>query len=208
MWNFNERLYCHVFLGTWLITLTLNHIFHVSWHALNQSFSLLLGDSMLLMVQKIQEAQLCFWPSIFLLITFQRFLMGFRSGDWPGHDGVLILWPFIQTLINLVEWRGTLCWWKKQSSESRNRRSHIINDNFVHGLMLPLQRPICLYSRLAEAAPDHHRSPTKAFQLFLTHSHLMVRWKSEEAYKPQCLNRCVRPKRKSKIRKNDFTAVS
>ncbi len=42
------------------------------------------------------------WPSIFLLITFQRFPIGFRSGYRAGYDRVLIWWSSIHTLINLL----------------------------------------------------------------------------------------------------------
>ena len=57
------------------------------------------------------------WPSIFLLITFQRFLMGFRSGNWAGRYGVLIWWSFIHTFTDLAVWHGALSCWKKHSSE-------------------------------------------------------------------------------------------
>ena len=40
------------------------------------------------------------WPSILLLITFQRFSMGFRSGDWAGYNRVLIWWSFIQVVLD------------------------------------------------------------------------------------------------------------
>lgn len=59
------------------------------------------------------------WPSIFLLITFQRFLMGFRSGNWAGHDRVLIWWSFIHTFTDQV-WHGAFSCWKKHSSELGN----------------------------------------------------------------------------------------
>ena len=60
------------------------------------------------------------WPSIFLLITFQRFSMGFMSGDWAGHDRVLIWWSFIHTFTDLAVWHGALFCWKKHSSELGN----------------------------------------------------------------------------------------
>src|SRR4029434_4537620 len=37
--------------------------------------------------------------------------MGFRSGDWAGHDRVLMWWSFIHTLTDLAVWHGTLCVW-------------------------------------------------------------------------------------------------
>ena len=45
---------------------------------------------------------------------------GFRSGDWAGHDRVLIWWSSIHTLIDLAVWHEALSYWKKQSSELEN----------------------------------------------------------------------------------------
>ncbi|XP_051563685.1 uncharacterized protein LOC127446636 isoform X1 [Myxocyprinus asiaticus] len=50
-------------------------------------------------------------------ILHERFSMEFRSGDWAGHDRVLIRWSSIHTLIDLAVWHGALSCWKKQSSE-------------------------------------------------------------------------------------------
>jgi len=41
-----------------------------------------------------------------LLLTFQRFLVGFSSGDCDGNDRVLIWWFFIHNLIGLAVWIG------------------------------------------------------------------------------------------------------
>ncbi len=94
------------------------------------------------------------WSSIFLLITLQRFSVGFRSGDWPGLDRVLIWWSSICTFIDLA---GALSCWKNQSSELGNifRAEESFQDNLVHGLTNVPD------SRLAEAPPDHHWSSTK-----------------------------------------------
>ncbi|XP_051548280.1 electron transfer flavoprotein subunit alpha, mitochondrial-like isoform X1 [Myxocyprinus asiaticus] len=50
----------------------------------------------------------------------KSFSMGFRSGDWAGHDRVLIRWSFIHTLIDLAVWHGALSCWTNQSSELGN----------------------------------------------------------------------------------------
>ncbi len=60
------------------------------------------------------------WPSIFLLIAFQRFSMGFRSGDWLAMTGFWSCGPTIHTLIDQAVWHGSLSCWKKQSSELGN----------------------------------------------------------------------------------------
>jgi hypothetical protein len=52
--------------------------------------------------------------------SHSRSLMGFKSGDWAGHDKVLIWWSSIHTLIDLTVSHGTLSYWKKQSSELVN----------------------------------------------------------------------------------------
>lgn len=51
-------------------------------------------------------------PFIFLLITFKRFAIWFRSGDRAGHDKVLV-----KTLIDLGMWHGALCCWKKRNPQ-------------------------------------------------------------------------------------------
>lgn len=66
----------------------------------------------------------CWWSSfalfddfclpIFLLITFQRFSLEFRSWDWAAHDRVLIWCSFIHILlIDLAVWHAALSCWKK-----------------------------------------------------------------------------------------------
>ena len=94
------------------------------------------------------------WPSIFLLITFQRFLMGFRSGDWAGHDRVLIWWSFIHTFTDLAVWHGALSCWKKHSSElgnivrAKGSKFSSRTTLYLAWFMRPSQRQICLIPAL------------------------------------------------------------
>lgn len=48
------------------------------------------------------------------------FSLGFRSGDWSGHVGVLNLWSSINTFIDLPVWHGALSYWEIQSARLRN----------------------------------------------------------------------------------------
>lgn len=101
-----------------------DHSSRASWQALHQSTSPHCSRvTLFLSWQKNSISSTLFdglSPSIFLFITFQRFIMGFRSGVWAGHDRVLIWWPFIHTFINLAVWHGILFCWKKQSSDLGN----------------------------------------------------------------------------------------
>lgn len=100
-------------------------------------------------------------PSITQLITFQRFLVGFRSSDWAGHDMVLICWF---TLINLSVW--PLYCWKSQSSESRTIQIVRAEGNKCFFLFVFFRIPLLLglilhklpKSSLAEA-PSPRSSP-------------------------------------------------
>lgn len=63
--------------------------FHASWHAFQQSFTLLLGDYAILGSENLSISVVFNDFNVFLLNPFQRFSIGFGSGGWAGHDGVL-----------------------------------------------------------------------------------------------------------------------
>lgn len=46
--------------------------------------------------------------------------MRFRSGEWAGHDEVLIRWSLIHTRIDLAVQHGALFCWEDQSSALGN----------------------------------------------------------------------------------------
>ncbi len=89
------------------------------------------------------------WPSIFLLITFQRFPIGFRSGDRAGYDRVLIWWSSIHTLINLL-CSMEHCPAEKKSSDFGNivraegSKFSSSTTLYVAWIMCPSQRQMCL----------------------------------------------------------------
>jgi len=60
------------------------------------------------------------WPFVFLLIKFQRFSMGFRSGYWAGHARVLIWWSLSPHLDcpGYVAWSIVLLGKKKNNLQS------------------------------------------------------------------------------------------
>lgn len=81
------------------MTLILNGSFHVSRRALRQSFTLLLGDIMSLLLETSQAVQLC----VTALIKFHRFSLGFRSG---GRLAILIFIFYSVICLYL----GVRCW--------------------------------------------------------------------------------------------------
>lgn len=77
------------------ISLIFNPGLRVCSHALLLSFTLLLGDLMLRLVQ--QTAELRVWWIVTINLPLDHIpevvLMGFRSGYWNGHDGKKpVLW--------------------------------------------------------------------------------------------------------------------
>lgn len=106
------------------------------------------------------------WPSILLLITFQRYSMRFRSWDWASHDRVLIWWSFIHTLIDLAVWHGALSCWKKiilRVGEyfQRRRKQVFFQLNLAHGLIhVSVAKTHLPDSSHPEAPADHQPSST------------------------------------------------
>ena len=145
-----------------------NHNFHLSWQALHQSFTLMLGDFMHAWRKHSSSSALFdgLWPSIFLLITFQRFSMVqvWRLGwPWQGLD-LVVFHPHLDCF-GCVAWSIVLL--KKTilrvGEHCQSRRKQVFfQDNLIRGLIhASFTKTNLPDSSLAEAPPDHHQSCTK-----------------------------------------------
>jgi len=69
--------------------------------------------------------------------------MGFRAGDWAGHDRVLIWWSSIHTLIDLAVWHGVFFFIHQDNAPCHTAISIKVwmEDHQIKTLSWPAQSP-------------------------------------------------------------------
>lgn len=133
----------------------------MSWHALSQVFTLLLGAFMPVLVQKVKQLSFLFWlvtihrpldhiPEVFSLVQVRRL-----SWPWQGFDHV-VLHPHLDVL-----WAWSIVMLENKSLKSANiaieEKQIFFQKNFVHVYLtnkhLPI--PVLLKPRIITDSPPN-----------------------------------------------------
>ncbi len=97
-----------------------NYCLNSAWHGGDQFVALLRWYGRPGFFDSGLQLICIFFVSCFSFSSWQRFSMGFKSGEFAGQSSTPTPWPFNQLLVLLAVWAGVKSCWKMKSASLKS----------------------------------------------------------------------------------------